>query len=193
MTASIIVPSDEPKRNFTEEEVLNITRKYGGMIQKIIRARLHSGMRSEFDSIDFMQMVWTSIFKNQDWMTGEDDDIANFLSTVAVNKVNMQKRKNLTSKRDRNRSVPLMTDAPSDSLAPDEVVLHYDQLRKLCRNLPKICRQGLFLRLRGWKMHEISDKLGVSERSLRRTMARVRTVYLRLQSDLIELRAPNED
>ena len=83
MTAILAnVPSDAPKSKFTEEEVLHITSKYGGLLEKIIRARLHGGMRSEFDTVDIMQMVWGSIFKNQDWLSENEDNPSPLLGRV---------------------------------------------------------------------------------------------------------------
>jgi RNA polymerase sigma factor (sigma-70 family) len=175
---SLLAAEDDVARDFSDDEVLEITRKYGRMLKKVIRNRLHQGMRSEFDSVDFMQMVWCTIFKSPDWFDGKNDDsVAKILCTIADNKVKEQMRRVLAKKRDKTKSVRLTDDTPVDGLTPEEVAANHDELKKLCRRLPKICRRVLLRRLRGWQINEIAETLGLSERTVGRAMASVRDTY----------------
>lgn len=166
-----------PRRKFTAEEVDTITRKYGHMLHKVISVQLNDGMRNEYDSVDFLQMVWFSVFRRPDLVEGSDKDVANVLCRVAINKLNMERRRNLTKKRNRNRSVPLGQDVEGQTLSPEQYSMFRDQLDALFRALPTMCRELVCLRLQGYKMAEIVAELGASERSLRRAMNRVRETF----------------
>ena len=46
----------------SEEAAWNFIETYGPHIQRVVRRRLHQSLRSKFDSVDFVQMVWASFF-----------------------------------------------------------------------------------------------------------------------------------
>jgi len=47
----------------SEEAVERFIAVYGPHIRRAVRRRLSDHMRSKFDSIDFEQMVWASVFR----------------------------------------------------------------------------------------------------------------------------------
>ena len=52
-------------RTGSEEAIWNFIQTYGPHIQRVVRRRLHHKLRSKFDSVDFVQMVWVSFFGNR--------------------------------------------------------------------------------------------------------------------------------
>ena len=50
----------------SEEAIQKFIQTYGPHIQRVVRRRLHHKLRSKFDSVDFVQMVWASFFATPD-------------------------------------------------------------------------------------------------------------------------------
>ena len=48
---------DSYTANLANEEIEAVSSH----VKKVIRRRMHTSMKSQFDSVDFMQMAWTSL------------------------------------------------------------------------------------------------------------------------------------
>ena len=54
----------------SDEATWELIDTYGPHIQRVIRRKLNQKMRSKFDSLDFVQMVWASFFTEREKMAG---------------------------------------------------------------------------------------------------------------------------
>src|SRR6478736_4128141 len=56
----------EQVRAGSQEAAWTLVEKYGRDVQRFVRRTLHQRLRSKFDSLDFVQIVWGSFFRAPD-------------------------------------------------------------------------------------------------------------------------------
>jgi RNA polymerase sigma-70 factor (ECF subfamily) len=156
-----------------------LVRDYSNAIRRVVRRRLNPRLRSIFDSVDFMQEVWASFFKN----LGQANEFADaegliaYLVGVARNKVEKAHRAFLeTNKRDLSRR-SLFGDgaAHADAVAdraptPLQAVQKNDDWEHYLNGLTPAQRCVLRLLRDGLSQQEIAARLGVNERTVRRLL-----------------------
>src|SRR4051812_13314278 len=62
----------ERAKSGDEQAIHDLLRRFEGEVRMVVRARLPRALRSQFDSMDFVQAVWKSVF------TGPDRDLRRF-------------------------------------------------------------------------------------------------------------------
>jgi RNA polymerase sigma-70 factor (ECF subfamily) len=156
---------------------------YGPHILRVVRRRLSKQMRSKFDSIDFVQAVWTSFFARREEMgkfTRPEDMVA-FLGAMAANKVIDEARtRTRTETRDVRREELLEPGyarhdaalaAPQPS--PSEAVAIQDLWEAMLEGQPSHYRRMLQLRRSGLPYEEIARQLGVNAKTVRRVIEKI--------------------
>ena len=53
-------------RDGSEEAVWDLVSVYGEAIRRAVRRVLNRNLRSKFDSLDFVQLVWKSFFRKRE-------------------------------------------------------------------------------------------------------------------------------
>jgi RNA polymerase sigma-70 factor (ECF subfamily) len=156
-------------------------------IRTMVRVRLPRALRNQFDSMDFVQAVWTSVF------AGKPDDVARFtdpgqfrgfLAGVARNKVfEEHRRRTRTRKYDLGREERLYVrkgerevprDVAADDPTPSEEVQADERLDQLLQGRSPEEIAVVQLRREGLTFEEIGQRLGTSERSARRVIDSIR-------------------
>lgn len=157
---------------------------YGEFVQRVISRSLAHRLRSKFDSIDFVQAVWASFFRDRDQFDefkGPENLIA-FLMAVARNKVRMENRRRLrTPKYDVRRERPLEDacfigdgDGTHDrGPRPSEVAIVRERWNALLAQQTPRSRQVVEMRLAGRTYEEIGRQLGIDERTARRVVEKL--------------------
>lgn len=155
--------------------------RFEGEVRTMVRARLPRVLRSQFDSVDFVQVVWQTFF------TGPERDpvrfenahhLRRFLAGVVRNKVlEEHRRRTRTRKYDLNREEPLYIrrgnrEVPRELAArdpsPSQDVQARDRLAQLLEGRTPLEAKVIELRHRGLTFDEIADQTGLGERSVRR-------------------------
>ena len=150
-------------------------------IVRAIRRRMNLQMRKRFDSQDFSQAVWASFFGNLPDVSRfrRPNELVNFLCRVASNKV-----------IDAGRRAAVRNEQPCDPLraaghtasdlrvriaepTPSQNAVARESYDRLLLNEKAIDCQVIDLRRNGLTQLEIAQKLGISERQVRRTMDRI--------------------
>jgi RNA polymerase sigma factor (sigma-70 family) len=164
----------------SEDAIRQLLESHGGLVLRVVRARLNHLLRRQYDSEDFVQAVWASFFKHRD-LVGRFkslDDLAAFLKSMAANKVMLECRRRLqTQKYDRRReraaeswglsSLDKITNSdptPSDVAAARDELEQYSELE----------RKLIGLRAAGATHEEIASEMGVHPSTVRRIMKRLR-------------------
>ena len=158
-----------------------LTQRYGDAIYRVVRLRLSSALRRRFDSDDFVQEVWVSFFKRDELLSRFDDatQLIAWLKTVAANKVIDECRRSLTAqKRDarKERSAdtwripPLELVAQSTAESPASELIREESISSLNSSDRRLVR----LLLDGATQAEAATILGVSERTVRRALRRIK-------------------
>lgn len=156
-------------------------------LRTMVRVHLPRALRNQYDSMDFVQAVWTSLF------TGEADTLVNFenerhfrgyLAAMARNKVLAEfRRRTKTSKYDLRREEPLYVkkgdrEQPRSLVAhdpsPSQQVQADDRLHQMVSGQSPIESKVVGLRHEGLTHQQIADRLGIHERTVRRVLEIVR-------------------
>lgn len=169
-------------RDGSEEAAWELVEHYGNSVQRVIRRSLNEQMRSKFDSIDFVQAVWFSLFKERERFNSFQSpaQLTAFLMGMAKNKLAHEHRRRLqTKKHDLRREQFVSSDDDegqyqgSSCPRPSQIA----QARELWNSIiagESEQTQGIVkLRLAGMTYEEIGSTLGIHERTARRVIDRL--------------------
>src|ERR1700722_19418366 len=109
----------ERVRTGSDEAAREVFDRYSGHISRVVRRQLHQRLRSQYDSLDFLQAVWASFFAlpPDQYRFHRSEDLIGFLSRMAYNKVVDVARRRFAVRKDNvNREQPV---AGQDDRPPD--------------------------------------------------------------------------
>src|SRR5262249_31704107 len=150
--------------------------RYGRAILVAVRRRMSPKLRSEFDSADFVQAVWASFFaiRLDNYSFEESEMLVRFLARLANNKVVNAIRQRLSVQHPSqwqrgNRRDPL-ENIPGRQPSPSEIAVAKEEWERVVGGQPEQNQTVADSRRRGVTIREIADKLGISERTVRRVV-----------------------
>lgn len=158
--------------------------QYGAAVRAAVRRQLDPRLRKQFDSIDFVQDVWTSFMgeplRKYEFLTPAA--LIGFLCKVARDKLVDATRRHLgTGKRDLTRDCPLAADGnvfPADDrqATPSQLVIADERWAELIASLPP-GQRAILERLRdGHTQSEIAEQLGISLSTVARVVRRLKDI-----------------
>jgi len=157
--------------------------RYEAQVRLVVRRQLPKLLRSRFDSLDFLQSVWASFFRRMTAGHERFEDpryLVAFLAQAAKHKVIDEYRRAASQKQDMRREEPLWptglrrTEIVAEKDSPSELAEANETLGRLRDLLPESRREILGLRVEGHSSREIADRLGLSERTVRRILEDLR-------------------
>ena len=167
----------------SEEAAWQLVEQYGERVRRVVRCLLNKRLRSKFDSLDFVQLVWTSLFRAKGSLGRFDrpEELAAFLMTMARNKVGMEvRRRLLTVKSNVNRETSLEAgkhglriEVLGPAPEPVEIAIARERWEGIVEERPEQHRQIISLRLQGNTHKQIAGEVGVSERTVRRFLQKL--------------------
>jgi RNA polymerase sigma-70 factor (ECF subfamily) len=156
-------------------------------IRVLIRVRLPRVLRVQFDSMDFVQAVWQSLFSDWDRPPGCLESPAQFrayLAGIARNKLLAQYRRSTrTKKYNLKREEPLVvrrgvSEEPNEPTAhdpsPSQAAQAEDCWRRMLAGRSSRVARVVELRRDGLTFEEVGRELGMSDRSVRRVIESIR-------------------
>ena len=155
-------------------------------VRLMVRVRLPKALRSRFDTMDFVQAVWQSVFSGGGRVAAitSPGHFRGYLAGVARNKVLEEfRRRTRTRKFDLGREEPLyvrrgLHDAPRDlpgfDPSPSQVAQADECWDRLIAGRSPVDAQIVRLRSEGRTFDEIAASTGLSERSVRRAIEAAR-------------------
>ncbi len=150
-------------------------------VRIMVRGRLPRMLRTQFDSMDFVQAVWQSFFVDLRSSSRQFENVQHlrgFLAGVARNKVYEEHRRLTRTKkhalgreqslyvRRGSREVELGLISPEPT--PSQTVQASDRLAQLVAGCGPLEAQVITLRHQEMTFDEIARRTGLSERSVRR-------------------------
>jgi len=167
----------------SEEAIWGFIQTYGPHIQRVVRRRLHHKLRSKFDSVDFVQMVWVSFFAAPDRIAKFDnpEDVIRYLVTMAKNKVVEESRRRFEYEkhnvaRERPLDKPEIVESSEPrSDTPSQIAIARERWQTMIKGEPERNRQILEMRMNGATFVEIGESLGIHERTARQVMNKLAT------------------
>jgi RNA polymerase sigma-70 factor (ECF subfamily) len=165
-----------------EDAARELLGRYEAKVRLVVRRQLPRLLRSRFDSQDFLQSVWGSFFRRIRRSASElesPENLVAFLARAARNKVIDEYRRASSHKQNIRREEPLwdgprprdLVDAADPPDARAQAREAYGRLRDL---LPEGRHSILELKAGGLSTREIGERLGVSERTVRRVIEDLR-------------------
>jgi RNA polymerase sigma factor (sigma-70 family) len=161
-----------------EESVRLLLERYKPPLFRVIRRRLHRELRSQCDSEDVLQSVWSSFFAIPARQFEFEDPAAlkAYLVDMACNKVVEAIRRRLgTQKRNLNREKSLHGSAAAEAQTlrartptPSQVVMAKERWAHLIEGRPARHQRILLLLRQGKTQSEIAAELGITDRTVRR-------------------------
>src|SRR5262249_13875380 len=164
------------------EAIRRLIREYGPYILRVVRRRLHQRMRSQFDSHDFVQDVWTGFFSAPPATTFDRPEaLIRYLVRMARNTVIDAFRERMENeathpKRARSLDGSAAGYAPrlrADGPTPSRVAMAREQWEHLLRDQPVHYQRILVLLSQGLTQLQVADELGIHERTVRRVVEKV--------------------
>jgi RNA polymerase sigma factor (sigma-70 family) len=166
-----------------EQAARELLARYEAQVRLVVRRQLPRLLRSRFDSLDFLQSVWASFFGRLRAGPEQFEDpryLVTFLAQVARNKVVDQYRRAASRKHDIHREEPLWIGGSpprefvADQDTASELAEADETFGRLQDLLPDDRREILGLRVQGLSSREIGERLGLSERTVRRALEDLR-------------------
>jgi RNA polymerase sigma factor (sigma-70 family) len=157
--------------------------RYGEDIRNAVRRSLNRKLRPKFDSLDFVQLVWSSFFRmgTHEGQFSRPEDFVSYLIAMARNKVGMEVRRRLiTKKYNVNREMSLEEESqqyreeiPANVPSPMELAIAKEHWDRLLANQSNHYREIIQLRLQGRTCQDIADSLHIDESTVRRFLKRL--------------------
>lgn len=156
-------------------------RRFGPFVRAAVRRQLHDGLRSRFDSIDFVQDVWASFLAlPEDRYTFDSQGaLVGFLTKVAYNKVIEVFRQRFgTQKHNVGRERPIAAHADGEPLSPAATPSQWavagEQWERLLAQVPPGHRAIVELLREGHGYEDIARITGVSLSTVNRVVRRLK-------------------
>lgn len=172
----------EQVRAGSQEAAWQLVERYGRDVQRFVRRSLHQRLRSKFDSLDFVQIVWGSFFRAPERLQGmaRAEQLIAYLATLAKFKVLTEVRRRLqTEKYDVKREdvSGASHTSPDENSGPlptaSAVAIAKERWDQLLADEPEQVKRIVELRLQGTTYNEIADNLHIHERTARKTIKRL--------------------
>jgi RNA polymerase sigma-70 factor (ECF subfamily) len=156
-------------------------RRFGPFVRAAVRRQLNEGLRSRFDSLDFVQDVWASFLAipPEKYTFASAQGLLGFLTKVAHNKViEVFRQRYGTQKYDIGREQPLGVQAEdeprSSNATPSQWAIAGEQWEQLLSRVPPGYR-AIVERLReGHNNEDIARMTNVSLSTVNRVIRRLK-------------------
>jgi RNA polymerase sigma-70 factor (ECF subfamily) len=178
-----------------EDAATEVFRRFARRLVALARRQLDSWLRRRVEPEDVVQSVFRSFFtrfQSGQFQLGDWDNLWTVLALITVRKCANRLEFWQAAKRDLQREVRvppecgLLEEALARDPTPSEAAGLSETVAELMRRLPPRDRAVLALHLQGQDVAAISDEVGLTERTVRRALERVRQTLMRLQTDAVE-------
>ena len=166
-------------RSGSQEAAWELIAEYGDLVLRVVRMRLPHRLRRAFDSEDFVQIAWGTIFRHRSRLCRfeKQQELVAFLAAVAANKVRMEIRRRLHQQKfNVTREEPL-SQADQTGLVtvptPSQVAVAREQWFRLLDNQPAHYQEIIRLRFLRHSSREIARLVGLDEGTVRRVLRKL--------------------
>ena len=146
----------------------------------LARTRLPQKMSARVDADDVVQSVFRTFFRRHtkgQFHFESEYDVWHLLAAITYRKVlntirfHNQDLRNATREHPNPDQSPILADP---NPGPESVMIMMDYTRWILDRLPDQHRQVMQLRMEGHTVREVAEHVGLSERSVKRVLSRVR-------------------
>ena len=163
----------------SQEAAQQLATAYGPHVRRYVHRSLTREMRSQYDSLDFVQLVWASFFYQPEDLPQIETpaQLIGYLVRMAQHKLLDEERRLHTQKNDVDREQRF--DLPDKHITsrdptPSAVAIFREEWDTLVNRQPGEVGRVVQLRYEGATYQEIADELQINERTARKTIDRLR-------------------
>ena len=153
---------------------------YVERLTALVRSRMANRLARKFDPEDVVQSAFRSFFvaaRNGRLKPDDADSLWRILVTFILRKLNRRIEKFSAAKRSIALEVAENRIIVDPASMAEHAVILADEIEHLLRSQTKRDRKMIELRLQGHSQKQIAEDLGISERTVRRTLETVRSNY----------------
>jgi RNA polymerase sigma-70 factor (ECF subfamily) len=166
--------------------------QYGPMLQRVAEKNLAEGMRRRLGPEDVVQSVCRTFFRRAhggEFKLADTEELWRLLCAITLTKIREKTRFHLRKKRglDQEQALaaggddsPMGWDPVAPGPTPAEAAEFSDQFQQMLAGLDEEEKQIVDLKLQDYTHDEVADKLGCSERTVRRVLKRVQGRLLKV-------------
>jgi RNA polymerase sigma factor (sigma-70 family) len=166
-----------------QQAAWELLETYGSHLQRYVRRSFSRDLRARFDTVDFVQVVWASFFREPEKLRqiASPRDLMAYLAALARNKVvNEVRREVHAQKRDVRREIRLdavhdddQRDLASRDPTPSAVAMFRERWNRLLGGQPTRVQRIVELRFAGATYNEIATELQINERTARKAIEKL--------------------
>lgn len=161
--------------------------RYGDMLRRLADRHMTPGLQRRVDPDDVVQSVCRTFLRRVQlgqFTLSDSESLWQLLCAITLTKVRMQARHHTSQKRSLSREEAVGDDAavpepPAPGPAPDEAAEFADAYQKVLASLDAEERQVVELKLQDCTNEEVAQRLGSSERTVRRIVKRIQAAFVR--------------
>ncbi|MDP6446953.1 MAG: sigma-70 family RNA polymerase sigma factor [Pirellulaceae bacterium] len=158
-------------RSGSDEAAWDLVKQFAPHIFRVVRRRLSQQLRSKYDSQDFVQMVWASLFREPSRILdfSHPDDFTRFVMAMARNKVIDETRRRNTAKYNVDVEESFHEEAvpPTRLDTPSQVAIAHECWSQMMGAESERNQRIVQLRLQGFTYREIAEDVGLNEKTAR--------------------------
>lgn len=171
-----------------EGAATEIFRRYLDRLTLLVRSRLSSRLAARTDPEDIVQSAYRSFFLGAErgrFSLKRSGDLWRVLVSITLHKLyrgvkrHTAQARSVDVERDTAATLDLNQIAASSQPTPDQAVALADLVETVMSRLDDFGRRVLEMRLQGEQITEIAADTGRSERSVRRSLSRIRAELAR--------------
>jgi RNA polymerase sigma-70 factor (ECF subfamily) len=162
----------------SQEAARQLADKYGPHVRRYVHRALSRDLRGQYDSLDFVQLVWASFFHQTEDLPEIESpaQLVSYLAKMAQHKLVDEQRRIHAQKNDVAREQRI--DEPDKQLAsrdptPSAVAIFREEWDTLVNRQPGEVGRVVQLRYEGATFQEIADELQIHERTARKAIDRL--------------------
>lgn len=166
-------------QNGSQQAAWDLVAEYGDLVMRVVRRQLPRHLRRVYDSRDFVQVAWKSVFRHRSRLSRftTAEEFTAFLANVALNKVREEARRRLHQTRHgmtRDRSLETFGgDFAENAPTASQVAIARETWFQLLEKQPAPYREIVRMRYLGHSFQEIADRVGFDEGHVRRVLRKM--------------------
>jgi RNA polymerase sigma-70 factor (ECF subfamily) len=173
-------------RGGDEQAATEFYDRYVKRVYGLVHQQMAEHLRAVVQPEDIVQSVFKSIFRgltSGDYNAPHGGSLWHLIAIVAVHKVRRNARRRMADKRDERRSQSI--DSLQNFEAASGVTAEEFELaiRESVEGLKPIEQEVVMLRVQGYSVEEISNKLQRSRRGIERNLHAVREKFIQILED----------
>jgi RNA polymerase sigma-70 factor (ECF subfamily) len=159
-----------------------VFERYSEHVRRVVRRQLHHLLRTQYDSVDFLQAVWASFFlvAPERYTFTSPEELIAFLSQMAYNKVAdvfrhrfQTDKQNIYREQRQGGEDPRLADVPGRGPSPSQVAIAHEHWERLLQGQPPQYRRVLEMLRQGHTHQEIAEQLDVHPKVIQRLLRKL--------------------